>query len=77
MKTKDHKTIQRKTGTNDAEEKWRHVKKLGSKLGMQEDLTNRKIIATTSLQKLNNLWFNKTKISLTLKVKVYKAIHSL
>ena len=70
----EHTTLQRKTNMADTEEKWRHVKKLGSKLGLQEDLTNRKILATTSLQKLNNLWFEKTKISSALKVKVYKAI---
>ena len=55
-------------------EEWRKTKKLGSLLGVTEDINRRKQLATAALIKMNTIWIRKDKIKQTLRVKLYKAI---
>ena len=55
-------------------EKWRTTKKLGSLLGVTEDINRRKHLATAALIKINNIWIRKDKIKQTLRLKLYKSI---
>ena len=47
-------------------EKWRNTKKLGSLIGVSEDIRRRKQLATAALVKMNNIWIRKDKIKLSL-----------
>ena len=55
-------------------EYWRTTKKLGSLLGVTEDINRRKQLATAALNKMNNIWIRKDKIKQGLRLKLYKAI---
>ena len=46
----------------DETENWRTTKKLGSLLGVTEDINRRKQLATAALNKMNNIWIRKDKI---------------
>ena len=70
--TKTENTILKRD--NKANELWRSTKKLGSLLGDAEDITQRKLLSTQSLQKLNNIWIRKNKIRPEIRIKLYKSI---
>ena len=55
-------------------ENWRTTKKLGSLLGVTEDINRRKQLATYALIRMNNIWIRKDKIKQTLRLKLYKSI---
>ena len=55
-------------------ESWRTTKKLGSLLGVREDINRRKQLATVALNKINNIWIRKDKIKQSLRLKLYKSI---
>ena len=64
--------IERKKKKTD--EKWRESIKLGSKLGDQEDIKRRKILATTAMANNNKLWRSKWKISLGRRIRLYDTL---
>ena len=66
----DLKLIRRK----DKIENWRTTKKLGSLLGVTEDINRRKQLATAALNKMNHIWIRKDKIKHVLRHKLYKSI---
>ena len=55
-------------------EEWRNTKKLGSLIGVSEDVKRRKQLATAALIKLNHLWLRKDKIKQSLRLKLYKSL---
>ena len=55
-------------------EKWRNTKKLGSLIGVSEDIRRRKQLATAALVKMNNIWIRKDKIKQSLRLKLYKSL---
>ena len=55
-------------------EKWRNTKKLGSLIGVSEDIRRRKQLATAALTKMNNIWIRKDKIKQSLRLKLYKSL---
>ena len=66
----DLKTITK----NDETENWRTTKKLGSLLGVTEDINQRKQLATAALNKMNNIWIRKDKIKQSLRLKFNKSL---
>jgi exonuclease III len=56
------------------EERWRKVKKLGSLLGDEEDMINRKNLASAALGKLQNLWRRTSKIRLEKRILLYNTL---
>ena len=58
----------------DETEYWRTTKKLGSLLGVTEDINRRKQLATAALNKMNNIWIRKDIIKQGLRLKLYKSI---
>lgn len=70
----ENTTLVRHPGKNGSEKEiWRKVKKLGSLLGDREDIARRKQLATSSVQKLKEIWKRK-KVKLKKKVQLYNAI---
>ena len=61
------------TLTEDTEE-WRNTKKLGSMIGVSEDIRRRKQLATAALIKMNNIWIRKDKIKQCFRLKSYKSL---
>jgi len=55
------------------DEEWRVVKKLGSLLGDQEDMSRRQQRATDALQRLWALWIRRTLVHEKLRIRLYKA----
>ena len=55
-------------------ESWRTVKKLGSLLGVTEDINRRKQLSMAALYKINNLWIRKDRIKQSTKLKLYKTL---
>ena len=55
-------------------EKWRNTKKLGSLIGVSEDIRRRKQLSTAALIKMNNIWIRKDKIKQCLRLKLYKSL---
>ena len=53
---------------------WRSTKKLGSLLGDQEDILQRKQLSITSLRNLNDIWIRKNRIRPEIRLKLYKTI---
>ncbi|XP_057310033.1 uncharacterized protein LOC130648030 [Hydractinia symbiolongicarpus] len=71
----EHTLLERKKKVNnETNEPWRHVKKLGSKLGIHEDIANRKALLTAALQKISDVWIKKDKISTQLKIRIYQTV---
>ncbi|XP_057310663.1 uncharacterized protein LOC130648624 [Hydractinia symbiolongicarpus] len=71
----EHTLLERKKKVNnETNEPWRHVKKLGSKLGIHEDIANRKALSTAALQKISDVWIKKDKISTQLKIRIYQTV---
>lgn len=56
------------------EERWRKVKKLGSLLGDEEDIIQRKNLASAALGSLQNLWRRSSKISLKKRLQLYNSL---
>ena len=70
----EHTTLERQQGKNGREkEEWRKVKKLGSLLGDQEDITNRKQKASGAMNSLKKLWSQK-KVGINRKLKLYNSL---
>ena len=70
----ENTTLERLPGKNAAEkESWRKVKKLGSLLGDREDIARRKQLSTTSLRKLDSLWFRR-KVKVNRRIKLYNSL---
>ena len=70
----ENTTLERQPGKNGREkEEWRMVKKLGSLLGDQEDIANRKQLASGSMNKLKKLW-KKRKVGINRKIKLYNSL---
>ena len=67
----EHTKIQRSERNR---ELWRNVKKLGSLLGNDEDITNRKNLATSASVKVNKIWVRGIYISLEKRLKLYNSI---
>ena len=61
------------TITKEAEE-WRFVKKLGSLLGVTEDINRRKQLSMVALHKMNNIWIRRDKVKRKTKLKLYRAL---
>ncbi len=70
----ENTTLVRHPGKKGAEkEVWRKVKKLGSLLGDREDIARRKHLATSSLQKIKDLW-KRYKVKLKKKTQLYNVL---
>ena len=67
----EHTTI---TRTERQQESWRNVKKLGSLLGDNEDIINRKNLATNASTKIDKIWIRNTRISLEKRLNLYNSI---
>ena len=50
---------------------WKKLKKLGSLLGTEEDIDDKKRLATLAMNKLSPIW--KSHINLTTKIRIYKS----
>ena len=55
-------------------EEWRNTKKLGSLIGVTEDIKRRKQLAAAALNKMNHVWIRKDRIKLKLRLKPYKSL---
>ena len=55
-------------------ERWRTPKKVGSLLGVTEDINRRKQLAMVALHKMNDDWIRKVKVKQTTKLKLYKTL---
>lgn len=55
-------------------EKWRTVKKLGSLLGVTEDINRRKQLSMVALHQLNNVWIRNDPIKRTTKLNLYQSL---
>ena len=55
-------------------EKWRTVKKLGSLLGVTEDINRRKQLSMVALHKMNNVWIRNDRVRQKSKLKLYRAL---
>ena len=55
-------------------EKWRTVKKLGSLLGVTEDINRRKQLSMVALQNMNSVWIRNDKVKQHTKLKLYKTL---
>jgi hypothetical protein len=56
-----------------SDEYWRNVKKLGSLLGDIQDVSRRKQLATTALNRMWKIWTNQTKVCEDLRISIYNA----
>ena len=74
--TKVERKIRKKKNENyqNKSEDWRHVTKLGSKLGDAEDVLKRKQLAAGKLKEMNNIWIRNQQVSRKTKIRLYKAI---
>jgi hypothetical protein len=73
----DDKTENTLVGHSDmgADQKaWRNTKKLGSLLGVEEDVTRRIQLANVSLNKLEKLWKHRSLVALDVRLKAYRAL---
>ena len=71
----ENTTLVRHVGKDSIEkEDWRKVKKLGSLLGDREDIARRKQLATSSLQKLSEIWRRNRRLKIRKKVQLYNAL---
>ena len=57
-----------------SDEKWRETKKLGSLLGDNEDIANRKHLAIAAMKSHNDIWTRKTKVKKKLRISLYKSM---
>ena len=55
------------------DEEWRMTRKLGSLLGEAEDVARRKQLANVAFRKLSTVWFRRSRISLPLRLRLYKS----
>ena len=55
-------------------EMWRMVKKLGSLLGVTEDINRRKQLAMVALHQLNNVWIRNDHVKQSSKLNLYRAL---
>lgn len=53
---------------------WKETKKLGSKLGVEEDVARRKVLATQCFNKFKYIWKRSNKVSKTIRMMTYKTI---
>ena len=68
----EHTLLKREKEKKD--EAWRNTKKLGSLLGDQEDIKNRKQLASGALSKMNKIWKNKKYVTLKKRLKLYDSL---
>ena len=55
-------------------EKWRTVRKLGSLLGVTEDINRRKQLSMAALHKMNNVWIRNDRVKQSTKLKLYRSL---
>jgi len=60
-------------GKDRAEEEWRAVKKLGSLIGVQEDITRRKQLAMVAFNDMQPLWKRRKQVRESLRLRLYNA----
>ena len=73
----DDKTENTLVGHSDMEadqKAWRNTKKLGSLLGVEEDVTRRIQLKNVSLNKLEKLWKHRSLVALDVRLKAYRAL---
>ena len=70
--TKTEETVIRRG--KKGEERWRHVKKLGSLIGDPEDINNRKQLAIVAFRQYNAMWLSRTRLRLSVKLKLFQTL---
>lgn len=55
-------------------EAWINIKKVGSFIGDEEDITRRKQLVTVTLNKLQSVWSRHDKVKLETRMEMYRAL---